>query len=335
MPGARSGCGNPPGSGTDGVAARKPSLDVVIVNWNAGDLLRACIASIVGANAPEFDLERVVIVDNASSDGSLEGLGEHGFRLSVVRNAGNLGFAAACNQGAGAGDAEYILFLNPDTRLFSDSLRRPLQFMACPTNQSVGICGVQLVDEENRVARSCSRFPRLVSYVWESTGLDRIRPDLFRGHFMREWDHGDSRDVDQVMGAFFLIRRDLFEQFLGFDERFFVYFEEVDLSYRARAVGMSSHYLADAQVYHKGCGTSQQVRAKRLFYNLRSRLLYGFKHFGTLKASLLLLLTLIPEAASRLALAGCRGSAAQVRETVSAYAQLWRDLPRVLASVRR
>ena len=317
------------------MSERHPGLDVVVVNWNAGNLLRQCVCSIAAAKVADLEIGCVVVVDNASVDGSAERLECEALDLRLIRNEFNRGFAAACNQGAGVCRSDYILFLNPDTRLYGDSLIRPLRFMDEPANRRVGICGVQLVDEYGRVARTCSRFPSLASYVWEMTGLDRLLPTRIQGHFMREWDHGESRDVDQVMGAFFLVRRDLFVRLSGFDERFFVYFEEVDFSLRARACGMRSHYLAQTQVYHKGCGTTEQIRAKRLFYSLRSRLLYGYKHFDRLRAHLLLLVTLVPEAVSRLLLAGCRRSGAQMWETVHGYALLWRELPRLVSGSRR
>jgi GT2 family glycosyltransferase len=102
------------------------------------------------------------------------------------------------------------------------------------------------------------------------------------------------------MGAFFLIRRSLFEELEGFDERFFVYFEEVDLSWRAKLKGWNSYYLSDAQVYHKGGGTTENIRGISLFYYLRSRILYGYKHFGFFTATILLTCTLIIEPCSRI-----------------------------------
>lgn len=310
--------------------ASKPSLDIVIVNWNAGDLLRECVETITQVEIEGFELGSVVVVDNASRDGSTDAIGRNHLPMSVLRNGSNLGFATACNQGARLGAADHVLFLNPDTRLFASSLTLPMRFMALPEHQGIGICGVQLMDKNGHIARSCARFPSLAGYLWELTGLDRISPTRFRGHFMREWTHQDSREVDQIMGAFFLIRRALFESLGGFDERFFVYFEEVDLSYRARKKGYASYYLAETRVFHKGCGTSERVKAKRLFYSLRSRILYAYKHFGAPKASALLVLTLLPEAMARIVLAACRRSRSQIRETIGAYGLLWRDLPRML-----
>ena len=147
---------------------------------------------------------------------------------------------------------------------------------------------------------------------------------------MSEWDHATNRDVDQVIGAFFLIRRTVFEALNGFDERFFVYFEEVDVSYRARQAGWRSVYLATARAFHAGGGTSQQVKAARLFYSLRSRLLYGFKHFSRLRAWALVGVTLLVEPISRLVFSAIRGGREDVLNTLRAYGMLWRALPSIL-----
>ncbi len=115
------------------------SLDIVIVNWNTGGQLRACLASIAAAAQDGFVLNRVVVVDNGSKDGSAEGLQDFSVPLMVLRNRENRGFAAACNQGAQGSAADYLLFLNPDVRLYPDSLARPIRFMEEPVNARIGI----------------------------------------------------------------------------------------------------------------------------------------------------------------------------------------------------
>ena len=103
-------------------------------------------------------------------------------------------------------------------------------------------------------------------------GLDLIHPRSALNLFMVEWEHDENRQVDQVMGAFFLVRRSLFCALGGFDERFFVYMEDVDFSYRAHKEGWRSYYLADTQVFHKGGGVSSQAKARRLFSKRSARL---------------------------------------------------------------
>lgn len=310
-------------------SAALPNLDIIIVNWNAGDQLRDSLESIEAVRTNGFKLNRVVVVDNASTDGSADYLDDVDHPLVVIRNAQNWGFAAACNQGAKDSQSDYLLFLNPDTRLFEDSLIKPLVFMEQPENQKIGITGIQLVDEDSRVTRTCARFPTPGMFFSKMLGLNMLFPRCFPSHFMSEWDHGQTRDVDQVMGAFFVIRRQLFETLGGFDERFFVYFEDLDLSYRANSADWKTLYLADAKAYHKGGGTSEQVKATRMFYSLRSRILYGYKHFGWFSATFLMAGTLFVEPISRFALAIWRGSGREAKETLKGYAMLWRALPKL------
>lgn len=297
-------------------------LSIIVVNWNAGAQLRTCIDSIAQYGAGL--VKQTIVVDNGSVDGSdasVEGLPN----VTLIRAGANLGFGKACNLGARQAKSDYLLFLNPDAALYSETLPKALAYMQDPANAKVGICGVQLIDETGHVSRSCARFPSFAGFAAHAAGLVRFVPHL--GHAMAEWDHAQTRQVDQVIGAFFLVRRDLFEALHGFDERFFVYFEEVDFSYRARQAGWNSVYLADAQAFHAGGGTSNQVKARRLYYSLRSRLLYAFKHFSWLGAVVVLLATLLIEPLSRSALTLLRRSWSGLKETWAAYGMLWRWLP--------
>ncbi|MFA5863116.1 MAG: glycosyltransferase family 2 protein [Phycisphaerae bacterium] len=308
------------------MAPLQPSLDIIIVNWNAGALLRNCLESIAASNLDGIDLQRVVVVDNASSDNSTQGLDDIKIPLTLLANPENRGFAAACNQGVQESTADYLLFLNPDIRLYENSLKIPVECVNRPENQKIGVVGIQLVDEQGHIARSCARFPTPRSFFGQMLGLDRLLPGRFLAHPMTEWDHRDSRDVDHVIGAFYLVRRSIFEQMNGFDTRYFVYLEDLDLSLRIRQAGWRIAYLTEAQAYHKGCGTSDQIRARRLFYSLRSKILYGYKHFNPITATALALGTFFIEPVPRIALGLAKGSLATVGETIRAYGLLWKAL---------
>jgi GT2 family glycosyltransferase len=308
------------------------SMDVVIVNWNAGRSLAECLDSICATRRDGFELRRVVVVDNASSDGSADHLHFPDLPLFIISNLENRGFAAACNQGVRGSSADYLLFLNPDIQVLPDSLRIPTQFMEEPANAGVGICGIQLLDPRGQVSRSCSRFPTVTSLLSQILGLHRLFPSIFRGPFVKESEHHNSGLVDQVMGAFLLIRRPLFEVLSEFDERFFVYFEDLDLSYRAKLQGSVSYHLATARAVHEGGGCSNQVKAARLFYFLRSRILYARKHFSTLGSTLVVLATVFVEPFCRLAWCGLQGSFGAMRETLEGYLKLYNALPGILFS---
>lgn len=313
---------------------RTPSLDIVTVNWNTGRQLAECLASLAAAAREGFSLNRVCVVDNASTDGSANLPEIPGLPLQLIRNGSNRGFAAACNQGAAGSRADYLLFLNPDMRLGADSLEKPIRFLEREENRRVGICGIQLVDEQGRVARSCARFPSPRTCFVRLLALDQLAPRRFSGYLMTDWDHATSRPVDHVIGAFFLVRRAVFEEVAGFDERFFVYLEDLDFSLRASLAGWDAYYLADTRAFHRGGGASEQARVRRLFYSVRSRLLYAFKHFEHGAALGLLAATLLLEPWARLAHAVLRASPRQAGETLGAWAMIWAAIPSVLRSRR-
>lgn len=306
-------------------------LSIVIVNWNSGCLLRECLESI--DEVDDSAALRVVVVDNGSSDDSISQVGsqsKYKFELVLICNPDNFGFAKACNQGAAAASSEFLLFLNPDTRVYPGAFSVPIDYLKRSESSRVGIVGIQLRDERECISHSCSRFPALRFFLAQALGICRFKRFKHLSQAMNDWDHGETREVDQVMGAFFLMRRDLFEELGGFDERFFVYFEEVDLSFRAKQKGWKTIFLADVHAFHAAGGTSRQVKAHRLFYSLRSRLLYGFKHFSRFDAALLLLLTLCVEPVSRCLLALFRGEMDSVRNTIRGYGMLCKDLPKLL-----
>lgn len=301
-----------------------PKISIIIVNWNAGQQLLESISSIKDHHRGL--VASVIIVDNASTDNSLQLLDEQvsdlPFPLHVIRNKENCGFATACNQGAALGNSPYILFLNPDTRLFENSLSVPLAFMEQPENTKIGICGIRLVDEDGNASTAAANFPTLRVMAGKILGLSKIFPKVFPSHLMNSTDLLENNNlVDQVIGAFFLIRRNVFKCCNGFDERFFVYFEEVDLSLRVKQLGYSSHILTEASALHRGGGSSNQVKADRLFYSLRSRILYAKKHYSRTEFIALALLTWL-ELPLRFIQGAAKGSWSDVHNTFFAYKHL-------------
>ncbi|NJL72014.1 MAG: glycosyltransferase [Candidatus Competibacteraceae bacterium] len=264
------------------------------------------------------------MVDNASRDGSADCLEAVPLPLMVLRNDRNRGFAAACNQGAALATAETLLFLNPDTRLKPEAILRPLAELALRTDERIGLVGIRLEDAQGNVARKCARFPTPGRLVAHTLGLDRLLPGRFPPHFIVEWDHLSTREVDQPMGAFLMVRRRVFEQLQGFDERFFLYYEDVDLALRARGIGWKSLYLAEAAVVHIGGGTTNAIRSTRLFYGLRSRIEFAFKHFRPTEAWFVAGATLILEPMARLLLATVKCDFGSAGQTVAATLRLWR-----------
>lgn len=251
-------------------------IDIVIVNWNSGYLLRDCIDSIFQSNNESL-VHSLIVVDNFSKDESLEKVIPNE-RIHIIKNQVNKGFAAACNQGFGMCNAPYTLLLNPDTRLLPDVLMKGYEFMQKQTE--VNIMGCQLLYEDNRVAPSCSRFPTPLHFLYDATGLSILFPKVFTpALIMMDWDHRSGRYVDQVMGAFMLIRKETFERIGFFDERFFVYYEELDFSRRLFLSGGKTFFNAEIQTYHIGKGTTASITDFRLYLSLSSRMKYARKHF--------------------------------------------------------
>ena len=271
-------------------------LDIVIVNWNSGGFLERCIKSVYTCSiVHSFN---IIVVDNGSIDGSMKNI-PVADREILVECKINHGFAKACNLGASKSHGEYILFLNPDTVVLPDSIERATMLLA--GNSDIGIVGVRQLSDNGDLLHSCSRFLRLRYLLNDLFGLTRLFPSRIKhSTIMFEWDHSRSSIVDQVMGSFMLMRRRDFEMVGGFDERFFVYFEEMDLAKRFLEAGLKSYYLNDVSIYHYGGGSSEKVKDKRLFYNLSSRVLYARKHLSRIEYSLIILTTLTVEPFARI-----------------------------------
>ncbi len=245
-----------------------------------------------------------------------------------------MGFGFASNQGAKCGNGKYILFLNPDVRLFPDSLSKSISFLESHDELKIGILGIQMIDQNGVIHRNAARFPTPVSLFYQIFGVDRVLPRLFPLHFMTDWPHEDSRVVDQVPGSFFLMRRSLFNTLRGFDERFFMYFEDLDFAYRARKAGWVNYYLSSVRAFHHGGGTTNQVRAWRLFYVLRSRLYYAAKHFGYYYAASIMIASLLFEIWIRLGWSVVRLSGGNFLDTLQAYFLYIKELPVLMKKIK-
>ena len=313
-------------SGARGAAFQTPdpTVDIVIVNWNSQRLLRECLAALDQSTIAER--LNVILVDNASTDGSAEALATERAQLDIVRNTQNRGFAPACNQGAKEGRAPLLLFVNPDVRVRPDTMAAAMRYLDDRGHCGVGVLGVQLTDAGGHVQRCCARTPTPATLLLQTLFLDRLFPALVRPHFLTEWDHGDTRPVDQVMGAFLMIRRALFEQLGGFDERFFLYYEDVDLCLAARQAGWTVVHYAGAQASHTGGGSTAAVKDRRLYHHARSRMAYVAKRHGRGAAILLAGLILFAEMPIRWAHATLTRSPREGWLVIRGMALSWRHL---------
>jgi GT2 family glycosyltransferase len=238
---------------------------IIIVNFNSGDSLARCLGSI---DELEKDA-RVLVVDNASTDGS-EKAAERGGRVALQRNSENLGFGRAVNQGLARSEGEFVLLLNPDCELRSDALDRLVS--ALRGHPRSAIAGPKILDHDGAVQGSARGDPTLLTGLFgRSTLLTRVlsgstlarrnvRFDLMTGDGVNNADES-GEDVDWVSGACMMVRRDMLNVVGGFDERYFLYWEDADLCRRLRARGWSIRYVTNAEVVHQVGRSSRTVHA--------------------------------------------------------------------------
>lgn len=265
-----------------------PLISVIVVSWNTRELLQRCLQSI-RETIPPLSYE-VIVVDNDSSDGSADMVAEQFPEAILIRSDCNLGFSAGNNLGLSRASGRYVLLLNPDAELFSDSVASLIRF--AESHPRAGVVGPSIVNPDGSVQKNGRRFP---FFMREVLGITRAYK-LVWPWFDRRWEYGrddfsQSCQVDEVCGACMLIRRSAFNEVGLMDERFFMYYEEVDLCRRMRDRGWEVWYCAEAQIKHHWAQGAQQVGLKgsRIFY--RSQFLYFLKHHGVLQAYVLRLLS--------------------------------------------
>lgn len=291
-------------------------IDIVVVNWNSGDFLLKCLNSIL-TKENEVLIHHIYIIDNNSTDDSLY-KAPPAQKIVLIKNPENFGFARACNQGFKLCTSQYVLLLNPDTQLYDSTLKKCVHFME--DRQDVGILGCQLIGDDGKIAKSCARFPSPLQMFYDATGLSKIAPQVFRpATRMTDWDHKESRFVDQVMGAFMFMRNSVLNTANYFDERFFVYYEELDFSERVSKMGVKSYYYTGIKIIHSGAGTTRDVKGFRLFLNLRSRLQYAKKHFAMSGYFLVWISTIFLEPLSRMAFSVLNGRFIEVKDILKGY----------------
>ncbi|RLC80656.1 MAG: glycosyltransferase family 2 protein [Chloroflexi bacterium] len=252
-------------------------LSVVIVNWNVRDLLRRCLLSILASSQTcKFE---IIVVDNASTDGSVEMVRAELPAVHLIANTENRGFPAANNQGLAIARGRYVLLLNPDTEVVGDALATMVAF--ADAHPDVGMIGPQLLYADGSVQSSRRRFPTLATGFLESTWLERYasRRLLERYEFLDQPDDV-VQDVDWLYGAALMARREAVEQVGPMDEGYFMYSEELDWCRRFRDTGWRVVYLPAAQIVHHEGKSSEQVVAARHIHFQTSKVRYFRKYHG-------------------------------------------------------
>ena len=231
-------------------------LAVIIVSFNCRDTLRDCLRTLPAT--------RTVVVDNASADGTAAMLRAEFPNVTLIANDTNRGFAAACNQGIAATTELFVLLLNPDT--LNPPLAQLADFMQA--NADTGACGPRILNADGSTQISCRRFP-----AWWRMSLAELGIRNF--YFIKN----PGTDVDQLIGACLMLRRAALDAVGTLDERFFLYFEEVDLCLRLRRAGWRVRFLSDATVTHLGGKCSGIVPAESLRHRYESLFAFYRKHY--------------------------------------------------------
>jgi GT2 family glycosyltransferase len=254
-------------------------LSIIIVNWNVKEYLKGCLESIY--NLTQGVVFEVCVVDNGSSDGSVDMVKNLFPCVHLIENQENKGFAQSNNMALTQASGRYIMFLNPDTRLVGNALKASVDFLDTHTDAAgIGTC---LLNADGSIQTSCRHFPSLFTDFLENTALDWLFPrsPIFNYYRMGGWAHDQMRVVDVPFGASLVIRRSLLSEIGLMDERFFMYYDEIDLCYRIKKKRGRIYFTPDIKIIHYGNKSSNQVKDDVLaLWKYRSKLQYFNKHYG-------------------------------------------------------
>ena len=241
-------------------------LTIIIVNYNTKLFLEQCLHSVY--RAAKGLAHEIIIVDNNSTDGSGEYLPTKFTEVKFIFNKKNTGFAKACNQGLHISSGKYILFLNPDTMVPEDCFQYCISFFE--THPDAGTVGVRMFDDKGHFLKESKRgFPSPGASFYKLFGIASAFPrsKTFSKYYADHLPENENNPVDVLSGAFMMIRKNVLQQTDGFDESFFMYGEDIDLSYRIQQEGYKNYYLGKITIIHfKGGSTTYNHKYINMFY---------------------------------------------------------------------
>jgi GT2 family glycosyltransferase len=251
-------------------------ISVIVISFNGIEFIDNCLSTTIMSLANTSS--EVIVIDNASSDGTVELIKNKYSQVRLLENKGNLGFARAVNQGFELAAGKYILILNQDTRIIGNAI--PALADRLEREQTVGTIGPEFIGFDGRLQKSARAFPRYRDLLFEFTGLSYLFSGsrVFANWKMGWFDHLAEREVDQPMGAALMIRRELLEKIGGLDESFGIFFNDVDFCRRVREAGYVNLYYPEAVVAHFVGGSTRKRRAKMIIESHRSMLRYFAKY---------------------------------------------------------
>ena len=257
-------------------------LSIIIVNWNTKEYLLHCIDSILQKKG-SIPME-IIVIDNGSRDRSGEEVKRQFPGLRLIENGRNLGFAKAVNQGLRVSSGRYLLLLNPDTQLREGAIEKLVSFME--SHAEAGVAGAQLLNGDGSKQNSIANFPSLTTELLNKNLLRRLFPKKFPG---KEKDYPEPIEVDSVIGACMMVRRDVLDQVGLLDEDYFLFLEETDWCYRIKRTGWRIYHVPQAEVYHFQGKSAEAVKKEARVEFYRSRYHFFKKNRGQLQWFFLLM----------------------------------------------
>lgn len=254
-------------------------LSIVILTYNTCSLTQRCLEAIEATSTLPYSVE-TILVDNASTDGTVEMLRRRFPNVCLVRNEMNEGFARGNNVGLAVANGRYLMLLNSDTEVLPDALKQLVQFM--DDHPNAGACGPQLLHSDGSLQPSGRSLPTLWSTFLDMSKLFRLwKRDLY---FDTSRNYNQPATVGEISGAALLVRRTCYEQCGGLDPAFFAYYEDVDWCKRIGEAGWLIYYVPSAKVIHLWQGTSRHVSERAYRAGQDSARYYFCKHHGRMAA---------------------------------------------------
>ena len=252
-------------------------LSVIIVSYNAKAFLQDCLQSLL--RTTDGLQKEIILVDNSSRDDSVAFVRENYPQVKVIENTVNYGFAKANNMGAQVAAGEYLLFLNPDTVVRESAIKEMVGLMR--RERDAGAIGAKLLNSDGSLQLSCREFYTLRTILMSRTPLKRIGKwgRSWRQTLMADWDHNEPRKVDWVLGASLLTTRKIMEKIGYFDDRYRLYFEDMDLCYRLKKAGYGVYYCPSSEVFHHYQRDSAGKFSRKTVWHINSAIRF-FNKFG-------------------------------------------------------
>lgn len=253
-------------------------LSVIIVSWNAKSFLLECLKSVIEQTA-QFDTE-IIVVDNASIDGSVDAVRAGFPQVKLIKNTANLGFAKANNIGIAQSSGEYVCLINSDVTVLEGCIRNMADYL--DENPRIGMLGPKILNSDGSLQSSCRGFPTLWNNLCRALALDSFFPRLqvFGGNMMRYWRHDEIRSVEVLSGCFWMVRREALDGVGLLDERFFIYAEDIDWCRRFHESRWDVMFFPLAEAVHFGGGSSVNAPTRFHVAMQRANWLYWKKYYN-------------------------------------------------------